>query len=136
MAAVELMVIDVETLASANAIEQLRACRPGRRSRRRRGPLRRRQRMVGIHAHLGGQVERDGKAGGALREQVLVTAVAFFGGAETGVLAHGPEAGAVHFRVDAARVGEFAGLVPWRTSGAGNFSGAQERRDAVSRRAG
>ena len=69
------------------------------------------QRMVGIHAHLGGQIEGDGKSGDALREQITVALVALFGGAEAGVLAHGPEAAAVHVGVDSAREGELAGLV-------------------------
>ena len=68
------------------------------------------QRMVGVHAHLGGQIEGYGESGGALREQVAIALVAFFGGAEAGVLAHGPEARSVHVPIDAAGVGELAGL--------------------------
>ena len=66
--------------------------------------------MVGVHAHLGGEVEGDGESGGALRKQVAIALVAFFGAAEAGVLAHGPEAGAVHVLINAAGVGELAGL--------------------------
>ncbi len=62
------------------------------------------KRMIGIHAHLGRQIERDGKSGDALRQQIAIAPVAFLGGSEAGVLAHGPEAAAVHVRIDPARV--------------------------------
>ena len=111
MAAVELMVIDVETLLAAG-------CRRNRRLHvGQRGDghadaahLAGGHGMVGIDAHLGGQIEGHRKSGGALREQIAVAPVAFFGGAEAGVLAHGPEAAAVHVAIDAAGVGKFAGL--------------------------
>ena len=48
--------------------------------------------MIGIHAHLGREIEGDREAGDALRQQVAIAAIALFGGAEAGVLAHGPEA--------------------------------------------
>ena len=41
-----------------------------------------RQRVIGIHAHLGRQIERDGKPGDALRQQITIAAIAFFGGSE------------------------------------------------------
>ena len=66
--------------------------------------------VVGVHAELGGEVEGDGEAGGAACEEEAVAAVGFFGGGEAGVLAHGPAAGAVHGGVDAAGVGELAGI--------------------------
>ena len=66
--------------------------------------------MVGVHAHLRGEIEGHRKSGGALRKQVAIALVAFFGGAEAGVLAHGPETAAIHVGIDAARVGELAGL--------------------------
>jgi hypothetical protein len=44
-------------------------------------------------------------AAGAVREQVVVAAVGLLGGAHAGVLAHGPEAAAVHGGLDAAGVG-------------------------------
>ena len=65
-----------------------------------------RERMVGIHAHLGGQIEGDREPGDALRQQIAIAAVAFFGGSEAGVLAHGPEAAAVHVRIDPSREGD------------------------------
>src|ERR1039457_6886151 len=64
--------------------------------------------MVAVVAHLGGQVEGHREPGGALRKQVAIAPVAFFGGAEAGVLPHCPEAAAVHLPVDAAGVREFA----------------------------
>ena len=64
---------------------------------------------VGVVADLRGQVEGDGKAGGSLVEEEFVTAVALFCIAHAGVLAHGPEASAVHGGLDAAGEGKFAG---------------------------
>ena len=58
--------------------------------------------MVGIVAYLGGEVESDGEPGLPLFQEEMVAAVALFGGAEAGVLAHGPEATAVHVGLDAA----------------------------------
>ena len=66
--------------------------------------------MVGVHADLGGEIERYGKAGLAFAEEIAIALVGFVGAAEAGVLAHGPEAAAVHVRIDAAGVGEFAGV--------------------------
>ena len=106
----ELMVIDVETSCSGmswnrrsmSASEEMatptRPTSPGG------------HRMVAVVAHLGGQIEGYRESGGALREQVAIAPVAFFGGAEAGVLAHGPEAAAVHLAVDAAGVRELAGF--------------------------
>ncbi len=66
------------------------------------------QRMVGIEADLGGQIERHGEPRGPLRNQISVAPVALFGRAETGILPHGPGAAAVHLRIDAAGVGKLA----------------------------
>ena len=66
--------------------------------------------IVGIDAELGGEVEGDAEAGDAALEEELVAPVGFLGGGEPGVLAHGPGAGAVHGGVDAAGVGEVAGI--------------------------
>ena len=65
--------------------------------------------IVGVVADLGGQVEGHREAGLALLEQEAVALVGFFGAGVAGVLAHGPEAAAVHAGLDAARVGVFAG---------------------------
>ena len=68
------------------------------------------QRVVGVVADLRGQIEGDGEPGGAVGEQIFVAAVGFFGVAHAGVLAHGPEAAAVHGGLDAAGVGILAGI--------------------------
>ena len=68
--------------------------------------LARGQGVVGIEAELGRQVEGDAQAGLALVEEIAIAGVGFPGGAEAGVLAHGPEPAAVHRRVDAAGEGE------------------------------
>ena len=67
------------------------------------------ERVVGVHAHLGRQIERDGEPGDALRQEITIAAIAFFGGSEAGVSPHGPEAAAVHVRIDPAREGVLAG---------------------------
>ena len=66
--------------------------------------------MIGIQADLGGQVEGDGEAGGAVGQQIFVAFVGFFGVAHAGILAHGPEAAAVHGGLDAAGIGIVAGV--------------------------
>ena len=58
--------------------------------------------MIGVVADLGGEVEGDGEPGLSLLKEVVVAAVALVGGAKAGVLAHGPEAAAVHVRLHAA----------------------------------
>src|SRR5688572_9219369 len=65
--------------------------------------------MIAIIANLGGEVEGHREASYALGEEEVVAAVAFFGGGETGVLAHGPELVSVHGRVYAAGEGSLAG---------------------------
>ena len=59
-------------------------------------------RVVGVVAHLGGQVEGDRQATGPGRDQLVVPLVRLLGGAEPGVLAHRPRARRVHRRVDTA----------------------------------
>ena len=58
-------------------------------------------RRVRVVAHLGRQVERDRQAGLALVQQVAEALVGLLGRGEPGVLAHRPEAAAVHRRLDA-----------------------------------
>ncbi|CAG6395575.1 hypothetical protein SCOCK_330086 [Actinacidiphila cocklensis] len=55
---------------------------------------------VRVVAHLGGQVEGDRQAHGAVGDQLLVARVGLRGGAEAGVLAHRPGPSGVHRRVD------------------------------------
>ncbi len=66
--------------------------------------------VVGVVADLGGEIEGDGEAGGAVREEEFVAAVGLLGIAHAGVLAHGPESAAVHGGLDAAGVGILAGV--------------------------
>ena len=80
--------------------------------------------MIGVHADLRGEIEGYGEACLAFAEKIAIALVGFDGGAEAGVLAHGPEAAAVHGGVDAAGEREFAGVAevalgsqPVRSSG-------------------
>ena len=67
--------------------------------------------MVGVHAHLGRQVEGHRKTRGALRKQVAVALIRLRGRPETRVLPHRPEAAAVHGRLDATGERKYAGQV-------------------------
>ena len=71
--------------------------------------LARRDGLVGVVPHLGGQVERHGQARGAGREVLLVAGVGLRRGAEPGVLAHGPGPAGVHRGVDARACRECPG---------------------------
>ncbi len=88
---------------------------------------------VRVIADLRGQVEGDGEAGGSLVEEEFVAAVALFGVAHAGVLAHGPEAAAVHGGLDAAGEGEFAGEAEVAVRGKGGqvFSGVDRLRVGI-----
>jgi hypothetical protein len=68
------------------------------------------QRIVGVAAELGRQVEGHREAGGPVLDQVAVALVGVLGGREAGVLAHRPEPVAVHPVVDAARERRLARL--------------------------
>ncbi len=59
-------------------------------------------RRVGVVAHLGRQVERHRESGRAVRDQLAIARVGLRGGAETGVLPHGPGPLGVHRGVRAA----------------------------------
>ena len=71
--------------------------------------LAQRHRVVGVVADLRGQVEGDGQPGLPCVEQEAVARVGLFGGGVPGVLAHRPQAPAVHGRLHAARERVFAG---------------------------
>ena len=66
--------------------------------------------VVGVVAHLRREVERHGEPRLAERKEVVVALVRRLGGPEARVLAHGPEARAVHRWVDTAEVGRLAGM--------------------------
>ena len=109
MTAVALMVIDVETWSSGmpsnsvsmSSIESIAT--PTRPT----SPAA--MRVVGVVAHLRGQVEGDGQARCALGRAGSGSGVRFRGRAESGVLAHRPQPAAVHGRLDAARERKLAG---------------------------
>ena len=66
--------------------------------------------MVGVEADLCGKIESHRKARLAFAQEITIAAVGFDGRAEAGILAHGPEAAAVHRGIDSARVRKFAGV--------------------------
>ena len=66
--------------------------------------------LIGVEADLRRQIERHRQSGGSVREQIFVALVRFLGVAHAGVLAHGPEAAAIHGGLHAAREGKFAGV--------------------------
>ena len=116
MIAVALIVIDVETRAERNAVEQLRHVVD--RVDRHADPadLAGRERVIRVVAHLRRQIERDAQAGHPLVEQVAIAPIGLRGGAEARVLAHRPQPAAIHRRLDAAREGKRAGKAElvWR----------------------
>ena len=68
--------------------------------------------MIGVKAYLRGQVERHREALLAMLEQVMKTLVRFAGGAESGVLAHRPDAPPVHIGVDPPGEGKLGWSAP------------------------
>ena len=66
--------------------------------------------MVGVQADLRGQVESNGQSGGAVGQQIFVALVGLLRVAHACVLAHGPEASAVHGRLHATSEGILAGV--------------------------
>ena len=70
--------------------------------------------MIGVVPDLGRQVEGYREARLTLLEQVAVSGVGFLGVAETRVLAHRPEAAAIHRGLDASGVRELAGKAELR----------------------
>src|SRR5690606_7509603 len=87
------------------------------------------ERIVGIAAELRRQIERHGEARRAVLDQVAVALVGVLGAREPRVLAHRPEAVAVHPLVDAAgeRVG--AGLAQALLEPRGDVVGVVEALD-------
>ena len=66
------------------------------------------ERMIGVVSGLGRKVECDAESSLSLFEQVSVSGVGLLGRREPGVLAHSPDASAVHIGLDAAGVWVFA----------------------------
>ncbi len=67
------------------------------------------QLVVGVHPHLGREIERDREPGLPLAQEVAKSLVGVLGAAPTRVEAHRPEALSIHRRIDAARVRILAG---------------------------
>jgi hypothetical protein len=97
-------------LIQSNALEQALHVSERRDGNTDAAHFARGQRMVRIHAHLRRQIEGDAQTGDALREQIAIALVGFFRCAEAGVLPHGPQPRPIHLGIDAARIGELAGL--------------------------
>ncbi len=67
--------------------------------------------MIAVVAHQRRQIERDGEALTAVRQQIFVALVGLLGRGEAGELAHGPHLAAIAGGVNAARVRRLAGIV-------------------------
>ncbi len=65
---------------------------------------------IGVDPHLRGEIEGHGDPRLAGLEQQAEAGVGLGGGAEAGVLAHGPEAAAIHVGLDAAGERKDAGV--------------------------
>ena len=105
-----LMVIDTETSAEVDAVEQLAHVVERVDGDAEPADLAERARVVAVEAHQRRQVERGAQAGLALVEQELEALVGLPGGAEAGELPHRPQPAAVHGGVDAARERVLAGI--------------------------
>src|SRR5215472_2861515 len=66
--------------------------------------------MVRVVTHKRREIESRREAGLAVRQQVTEALVGVLGGAETGKLAHRPQATTMHGSVDTAGVGRLAGM--------------------------
>ena len=102
IAAVPLMVNEVEILRQVEALEQDLRLAQVRQRHADLADLRARHGMGRVVAALRRQVERDGQTGLALLQQELVALVGFLGRAEAGVLADGPQPALVAVGEDAA----------------------------------
>ena len=120
-----LMVIDVEICGQVNAIEEPLHVFDRIDGHADFADFSDGQRIVRIEADLRRQIKRHREPSRPIGEQIFVALVRLFGVAHAGVLAHGPEAAAVHRGLHAARVGKFAGvahiavIVPARARSAG-----------------
>ena len=85
-----------------------------------------RQRVIGVIAHLCGEVERDAQAADALRQEVLVPGIRLLRCAEAGVLAHRPQPPAVHRLLNPASVWELPRQTDNMRVGVGQVVGGDE----------
>src|SRR5690349_1327102 len=90
--------------------------------------------MVGVITHQGRKIERSGKTGLPLREEIAKALVCIFRGTEACELAHRPKPPAMHGRVNSAGVWRFARLakVGIRVP-AGEVSGSIEAANRMGR---
>jgi len=94
--------------------------------------LAKRHRVIGVVAHQRRHVERRRQTGLAVVEQVVEALVGLLGRAEARELAEGPQAPAVHRRVDPARERILAGQADRRLEVRGEISGRVERLDLLA----
>ena len=120
MAAVALMVIEVRHLGQRDPLEQTAHVIERVDGHADLAHLARRHGVVGVVAHLGGEVEGHGQPGLTGIEQRPEPPVGLLGGAEPGVLPHRPGAAPVHGGMGAA--GE--GVLPRVLDGVGQVGGA------------
>ncbi len=85
------------------------------------------QRVVGVQAHLGRQVEGDAQTAGAGRDELVVALVGLPRATEPGVLAHRPRPGRVHPRVNAPGVRVGARLTEALRQAGGQGVGTADR---------
>ncbi len=91
-------------LIQRDLVEELLHVADGRDGHAHLADLSHGDRVVGVVADLGRQVKGNAQAGLPVLEQVAVAAVEVLGGGKAGILAHRPEARAVHGRLHAARI--------------------------------
>ena len=109
VAAVALMVIEVDTLSSGRPSSSRRMSLEGGDGHPGAPHLALGQRVIRVAPHLGGQIEGHRQAGLPGGQQPLEAGVGGLGRAEAGVLAHGPQPAPVHGGLHAAGEGELAG---------------------------
>ena len=96
MMAGALIVIDTETLAEVDAVEELAHVVEGVDGDAEPADFAERARVVAVEAHQRRQVERGAQAGLAFVEEELEALVGLPGGAEAGELPHRPQPAAIH----------------------------------------
>src|SRR5215471_17397277 len=70
--------------------------------------------MVGVVSHQSRQMERNGKSGLSLAEQVVISGIRIFRSAEPAELTHGPQPAAIHCGIDSACIWWFTGFAGTR----------------------
>ena len=118
MMAVALIVIEIETRSSGMPSTSCRHVLDGVDGDAYPADLTGRQLVIRVVAHLRRQIECDAQAADPLAQKIPVTPIRFGGRPKARILPHGPQASAVHRRLDApgvwegAREPEVAGRIP------------------------